>query len=342
MNETGREHNFELTIKKVFDEIRSQKPKKIAVITHRRPDIDAFVSANALRLALLHISPDSQVHVFSEGGVPLKSKRVVEFLNSSLSSDRDLLVDSPWLFFVDVGGIEATGLPSEFWDSLSGVKILLDHHPNFVHYPYHAEITEGATSTSEIILELYEVLGLPLDGRTATSLMAGLISDSAGLKGANANTVRNLYKLQSKGGDIRSAWDLVSRKMARDERIARIKSAQRCAVQRISDLVIVYSEIGSFNASSASSLIALGADLAIVFTETEDTTKVSLRASQEFYEKTGISLGALGVEISKALGGYGGGHRMAAAFTVQRGATETRRFVQQFMIRYLKEREISP
>ncbi len=342
MNGKAEEHNLERTIKELSETFRIQRPKKISVVTHRRPDIDALASAAGLREAILRMSENSQVSIFSQGGIPLKSKLLFEFLNPPLSIDKSYLIDSNWLFFVDVGGIETTGFPTDFWDSLTGTKVLVDHHPSFMPYSYHAKITADATSTSEVVLKLYDVLGLPMDSSIAISLTAGLLSDSSGLRGATGETIRNLCRLLAQGGDIGAAWNLVSRKMARDERIARIKAAQRCFIQKSPELVVVYSEIGSFNSSSASSLVALGADLAIVFAEDENSTKVSLRSSEEFHERTGISLGQMSVDLSSALGGYGGGHRRAAAFTVAKGASQIKESVQQFVIRYLKEKGIAP
>lgn len=342
MNEKAKEYNLEETIKELFETLRIQRPKRISIVTHRRPDIDALASAAGLREAILKTSENSQVSIFSQGGIPLKSKRLFEFLNPPLGAEKSCLIDSDWLFFVDVGGIETTGFPSDFWDSLPGTKVLVDHHPSFMPYSYDVKITSEATSASEVVLRLYDILGLPMDSSIAISLIAGLLSDSAGLRAASGETIRNLCRLLAQGGEIGAAWNLVSRKMARDERIARVKAAQRCYIQKFPELVVVYSEIGSFNSSSASSLVALGADLAIVFAEEENNTKASLRSSEEFYERTGISLGQMSVELSNSLGGYGGGHRRAAAFTVEKGVAQIEESVQQFVIRYLRERGIAP
>lgn len=338
MNEGDLKDVFTETVRYLFREFEQQRPKKVSIVTHKRPDIDALASAHALGKMISQICEETEVNVFSIDSLPLKSKKIAEYLDLTPASDHNALKDCAWLFFLDIGDISAAGFPLEFWDSLPGKKILMNHHSSPQSYPYDFKIVKDVTSMSEVVLEVYEALDFKLEEKEATGLMAGVISDSAGLRTANMNTIATLCRLQSLGGNIEVAWSLVTREMERDERIARLKAAQRCIIQKISDFLVAYSEIGSFHASCANSLVTLGADLAVVMSGADGTTNVSLRASKRFYEGTRLSAGVISAEIAKALGGHGGGHKMAAAFIVPKNPDEIKAAVQKFITKYLDKK----
>ena len=101
--------------------------------------------------------------------------------------------------------------------------------------------------------------------------------------------------------------------MDASERIARLKASERLKLVKVKEWLIAFSNVSAYQASAARALISLGAHVAVVAGEKGDKIQVSLRAAQDFCEKTGIHLGR---DVAKPLGEYlqgmGGGHAMSA------------------------------
>jgi len=97
------------------------------------------------------------------------------------------------------------------------------------------------------------------------------------------------------------------------ERIARLKACRRMKLMRIYGWLIVFSHVGSFQASAARALIDVGANLAIVGSQEKNEISISMRADREFYAETGVHLGRdLAKPLGEYLNGMGGGHSTSA------------------------------
>jgi nanoRNase/pAp phosphatase (c-di-AMP/oligoRNAs hydrolase) len=106
--------------------------------------------------------------------------------------------------------------------------------------------------------------------------------------------------------------------MDNSERIARLKSARRMNWESIGGWLVASTNVGSFHASVARSLIGLGAHLAIVGGEKEDRLTLSFRSTGEFFTETNFHLGRdLATILGETMNGAGGGHSTAAGATVQ-------------------------
>jgi nanoRNase/pAp phosphatase (c-di-AMP/oligoRNAs hydrolase) len=101
--------------------------------------------------------------------------------------------------------------------------------------------------------------------------------------------------------------------MEPSERIARLKASKRVKLLKVNNWLIAFSNVSSYQASAARGLINLGAHVAIVAGQRGEKIQISMRASQDFHEKTGVHLGR---DIAKPLGAYlkgmGGGHSVSA------------------------------
>ena len=101
--------------------------------------------------------------------------------------------------------------------------------------------------------------------------------------------------------------------MDESERIARLKASRRVKLLKTGDWIVAFSHVSAYQASAARALIMLGAHVAVVAGQRGDTLRISLRASNDFYEKTKVHLGR---DIAKPLGEYmrgmGGGHSVSA------------------------------
>jgi nanoRNase/pAp phosphatase (c-di-AMP/oligoRNAs hydrolase) len=80
--------------------------------------------------------------------------------------------------------------------------------------------------------------------------------------------------------------------------------------------IVVTSHLGSYQSSAARAFLTLGAHVAFVAGEVKERIRVNMRATEDFYEKTGAHLARdVAIPVGKALRGVGGGHPTAAGLT---------------------------
>ena len=295
---------------------------KAAVVCHRNADADAYLSAFAVSALLKALAPDCSVDIATpEGMTTLTVKLSKKFPHRVVDrgeEDYDLYVA------VDVGDDE---LLKDWLGKIrngKGRKVLIDHHPMRDASLYdHVIVDEGATSTGEMVWELFQGLGVKPSPRTAQALLEALMFDSSHLSIAGEAGLRAAVGLIDAGADLQEARRDLRSEPDYGEVLAKLKGAQRLKILKGGDWVVATSLVGSFQAHVARSLIFLGADIAVVAGETDDETRVSLRSTQKFHDSTGVHLGTkVADELGRALGGHGGGHSTAASFSCTAGEEE--------------------
>ncbi len=149
--------------------------KKIAVVTHMRPDGDAFGSALSLARALKSMGKDFVV--CDESDVPSNLAFIEEtaWLVKELPSDADLYIA------VDSADIARLGAASEAF-YLAGTRantntLNIDHHVSNTRYAKE-NFVRVCSANCMNMLALLSVLGVEVDRKTATLLMIGLLTDS--------------------------------------------------------------------------------------------------------------------------------------------------------------------
>lgn len=186
------------------------------------------------------------------------------------------------------------------------------------HHSKHADcvkaesffVDEKASSASEIVFEALRELKAKVDGKTATCLLAGIISDSAEFKGAREKTFLFAGELLAlAGGNYRRVRGLVEKRADVSQRIAVLKACQRVEFEKVGEFLVVSSEVGSFEAGAASALVEMGADVAFVACSCENG-RISARVHGELSGK--VDVAELMKEIGAEFGGSGGGHPAAA------------------------------
>ena len=150
----------------------------------------------------------------------------------------------------------------------------------------------------------------------ARSLISGIIFDTRRFLYSDQKLFECIsYLLSSNPEAYLEAQTLFSSSKSISERTACLKAAQRMKRIQIDDSILLISHVSSYEAAAARSLIFLGGDIAIVIANRKTETRISLRMSSEFQEKTKLSLGK---DVVPALiakfGGTGGGHDAAAGY----------------------------
>ncbi|MDP6640937.1 MAG: DHH family phosphoesterase [Nitrososphaerales archaeon] len=298
------------------------KPKRLnraIVICHRHADVDAYCSAYGVTNILNKIKKGVQVEVVAPEGLNLPARRVAEKYpvqqNEKIDFDNiDLAV------VVDTGHLALLGEYAEPFKNAKCLKVFLDHHPlnnTITDIADYVFTNEMATSTSELVTEIFSTLKLTISKDVAQVLLTGIIFDSQHLRLADHNTIKIVSKLCERGASIRDSMEIGGMSRDRSERIARLKGIQRLSLFTLGDWVVGLTKIGSHQASVARAMIDLGADLAIAVGEDAGRSRCCLRASHSFHKITGIHLGInIAQIIAENMGGVGGGHPTASSFTL--------------------------
>ena len=189
----------------------------------------------------------------------------------------------------------------------------IDHH--------ETEIPEGIEiclinqpSITQFLVSSFFVEGI-FDDKLAKLAIAGILQDTAMLQHADRNSFVALNLLREFEDYKKIIQILKKRQRSIDERIARFKGIKRAKLIRLDDLLIAVSEVGSFEASVASALIQIGADIGIVLTKTRESGKSYYRISSRTNLQW-LNLGKIMMEVAKKFGGVGGGHKGAAGLMI--------------------------
>jgi nanoRNase/pAp phosphatase (c-di-AMP/oligoRNAs hydrolase) len=305
-----------------------RKARTVLVIGHQNSDPDAVCSAYAFSVLAKRINRKMKVTFTSPDGVSKLSKQILTAVPLQVTDHPDVSV-MDLLITVDTNTLQQLGdLREPILESRKPL-IMIDHH---APHPENAKTAmfvlcdDNATSTCEMILEMYQKLRLPLKRDVSQALLVGLLVETGHLSIATRQTFKSAYELVRAGADPAEAMALTRSTMDESERIARIKSAQRVRLERVGKWVIALSEVGSYHASAARALVALGAHLAIVAGKRNDELTVSFRATREFTAETGMHIGTdLANPLGAKMNGMGGGHSTAAGANVKGEVNETLR-----------------
>lgn len=221
---------------------------------------------------------------------------------------------------VDTNTLDQLGPAGERLAKSQTPLIVVDHHhphPDTVKIASLLVIEEAAAAAAEVVYNLYQASKTYPEVQDARALLAALFVETKHLLLARESTFKVAAGLVKAGADPRHLSELLSSPMSRSERIARLKAAERSQVILLGDWIIVTSELGSYQSSAARALLSLGAHVALVAGESKDKIRVNMRATEDFYSRTGVHLARdLSIPIGKKLSGVGGGHPTAAGLSV--------------------------
>ena len=292
--------------------------KKILLLAHAGADIDSIASAGALYFSLKNKKnacigvPD---HINQSAAAFAKNMHIPFKINPSFEGFDFILA-------FDFCGLEMAGTQKEKIKNFGGEIFVFDHHKktnNPVAWQKNSLIEEKAVSATEVVYSWLAKSRVKLNKKSAACIACGVIVDSAGFHVADHNTFRIMAKVVEKSklsfSGLVSLFE-VSRDIS--EKIAKLKAARRVRIFKSFDNLIAFSNVGSFESSSAMSLVFLGAGIAFVGSGQGGKILVSARAKNSVIEKTGFDLVKhVFVPLQEKFGGSGGGHCGAAAFNCE-------------------------
>lgn len=301
------------------------KGKKIALITHKGADVDAFASAAVLYYFL---KKQNSVEIIVPEHINQFAKKLAkEFslhykINSSLKKfDTIILLELNSWKMLGTMACEVQNFQKEIF--------VIDHHSKTgdrITSTKNTFIQEEAVSLTELIFKIFQKQKIPLIKEQYSLLAAGLITDSAHFLHANAETFSLMSEfLQHSSHSYEELLQLLFVERDISEKIAKLKAARRVRIFKLGEFIAAISDVGAFEADVAQTLVRIGADIAFVASEIEkeNTVVISSRSSYTIRNKTGFDLAKdVMFPLENFFEGEGGGHPGAAAFNGKGEAAE--------------------
>jgi bifunctional oligoribonuclease and PAP phosphatase NrnA len=313
----------------VAEAIRSHD--RFLVTTHENPDGDALGSLLATKLALDELGKDSVMYLAGDAPLPREySWMPLEDLQRKVPDDAATRV----LLALDCANESRLGPDPEVLHS-APLVVNVDHHHDNSRFGAVNLVVADASSTSEIVRDLLDELGVELTPEIAEALYIALVTDTGRFQYTNTTpkALRLAAELVEAGADVHKIFQGVyeSVQFAKLKLLAR--ALERAEIYEGGRLVISYllrgdfAEVGAAEPYSEGIIDYLraveGADMAALIREPPrgdaPARRVSLRASADELDVSKIARAS----------GAGGGHRQAAGFSSNDSIEEITAFIRR-------------
>ena len=290
---------------------KAQEKGLVPVLTHRNGDMDTVGSA----IALASTSPRLMACGKHLGRT---AKQLVEELHAPfkiLGNQTQWPENIGGLIVVDSAGPDQVGmnLPQDI------PICIIDHHAT-TEWNLREDDFDGRVpmrSTTQIIFEyLKNQHHECLTDSVRKMLLAGLITDTGRFRHADKDALRCAAELMD-GAEfeyqsfVESIENVV---YSSSDTGAMLSAFRRSKSIEVGNLRLIHTNCGTLEGRVCSSLIGIGADVAMAVRHRDRTTRITARASRKA-TKSGVHLGMMLQKLAKEVGGEGGGHDGAAGWT---------------------------
>ncbi len=312
----------------VAEAIRSHD--RFLVTTHENPDGDALGSILAMKLALEQLGKDGLLYL--SGIIPLPHEYAfmsLDGLSRAVPEDAAERV----VLALDCANERRIG-PDPGLLEAAPLVIDIDHHHDNSRFGNLNLVVSDASSTGEILYDLFHELGVRLTPEIAESLYIALVTDTGRFQYTNTTpkALRMAAELVEAGANVHQVFQDVYENVA----FAKIKlvarALERARVYEGGRIIVADLERADFAAAGAEEPFAEGiidylravegAEIVALIreppTQNGPTRRVSLRTRAE-----GIDVSA----IARKSGG--GGHRQAAGFSSEASTDEIVDFIRR-------------
>jgi bifunctional oligoribonuclease and PAP phosphatase NrnA len=311
----------------VADAIRSNE--RFVITTHENPDGDALGSLLAMKLALDQLGKDSAMVLLGETPLPGEyAFMALDDLGRRWPDD----VSERVLLALDCANESRIADPEVLGRVPLSVDV--DHHHDNTRFGQINLIVADASSTGEVLRDVFRELGVELTPDIAEALYIALVTDTVLFQYTNTTpkALRLAAELVEAGADVHRVFQGVyeSVEFAKLKLLAR--ALERAQIYEGGRIVVSYllrtdfTEVGAAEPYSEGIIDYLraveGADMAVLIREPPrqdgPTRRVSLRASVDELDVSAI-----------ARKSGGGGHRQAAGFSSESSVEEITDFVRR-------------
>jgi nanoRNase/pAp phosphatase (c-di-AMP/oligoRNAs hydrolase) len=289
--------------------------KLVVLLCHHNADPDAICSAYAFASLLKRLRPSIECEIGASQGISRLSKHILEYLPIEVKTQPNV-EKSDATVLLDTNTIQQLDNLAEKVKNSKAPLIVIDHHAAHPETEKLAKLcvtNEEASSTCEIIYGFFKEMGIKTNENEAKALFLGITFDTRHFILANSSTLKTIAELIDVGVNAREALSMLSLPMDFSERAARLKACKRARLFKIGNWIIAFSHVSAYQASAARAMMDIGAHVAVVAGQKNESLEISMRCTRDFQEETGIHLGK---DIAKPLGEYlqgmGGGHSTAA------------------------------
>ena len=298
----------------VADALRSHD--RFLLVTHENPDGDALGSLLAMKLALDSLGKDSEMYLY--GDAPLPREYAFMPLEGLLREPPEDAAERV-LVALDCANEQRMG-PDTTLLGQAPLSIDIDHHHDNSRFGDLNLVVGDASSTGEVLRDVFAELGVELTPEIAEALYIGVVTDTGRFQYSNTTpkTLRLAAELVEAGADVHRVFQSIyeSVELAKLKLLAR--ALERAQVYEGGRLVVSYllrrdfTELTVAEAYSEGIIDYLraveGAEMAALIREPPrrdgPARRVSLRASNDELDVSAI-----------ARKSDGGGHRQAAGFS---------------------------
>ena len=304
---------------------------RFLVVTHENPDGDALGSLLATTVALRQLGKD--VVMFLAGPTPLPREYAfmqLDGLQRELPPD----VAERTVVAVDCAKADRMGAATSALLTTAPFVVDIDHHHDNTRFGAVNLIVADASSTGEVLRDVFEELGVTLTPEIAEPLYVALVTDTGRFQYSNTTpkALRLAAELVDAGADVHAVFQSVyeSVQFAKLKLLAR--ALERARVLEGGRIVVSFlvrtdfAEVGAAEPYSEGIIDYLraveGAELAVLIREpprdSGPSRRVSLRAS---IDELDVST------IARLFDG--GGHRQAAGFSSEKSIDEITEVIRQ-------------
>ena len=303
---------------------------RFLVTSHEAPDGDALGSLLAMGLALRKL--DKDVVMFLGGPAPLPGEyRFLELKQRGLVRTRPSDFAERVLVAVDCASAARVGAEPGVVDA-ARFTINIDHHHDNPRFGDLNLIVPDASSTGEVLADLFPELGVALTPEIAEALYIALVTDTGRFQYANTSpkALRLAADLVEAGADVHRVFQGVYENVQFAKLKLLARALERAHVLEGGEIVVSHLLRGDFEAVGATEPYSEGiidvlrsvegsAVSALIREPPRDTgpaRKVSLRSSVDEVDVSAI-----------ARKSGGGGHREAAGFSSDLSVDEITEFI---------------
>jgi len=309
----------------VVEAIRSHE--RFLVTSHENPDGDALGSLAAMHRALAQLGKDSVMYL--AGPAPLPAEYGFMGLDELV---REPPGDAAERVLVAVDCANESRLGDESVLAVAPFTIDIDHHHDNSRFGDVNLVVADASSTGEVLRDVFAELGVELTPELAEPLYIALVTDTGRFQYTNTTpkALRLAAELVEAGADVHKVFQGVyeSIEFAKLKLLAR--ALERAQVYEGGSLVVShllrndFAEVGAVEPYSEGIIDYLravdGADMAALIREPprggDPARRISLRASHDELDVSAI-----------ARKSGGGGHRQAAGFSSDASIEEITEFI---------------
>ncbi len=298
-------------LKAVAQAIRDHDDFVISV--HENPDGDALGSMLAAKLALDQIGKRSTMFLAGTVSLPFEFRFMP--LDDLVRGEPDELLGRP-LLALDAANEHRLGSDQRLRTEASFVVVIDHHHDNSRFGKVNLVVAE-ASSTSEVLRDVFSELKVRLTPEIAEALYIALVTDTGRFQYANTSpkTLRLAAELLEAGADAHRIFQHVYETIELSKLKLLARALEHVAVFEGGGLVIAWLERKDYEDTGASSgasegvidslRAVAGVEMSALISEPpeRDRRRVSLRSARDRLDVS---------EVARAAGG--GGHRQAAGF----------------------------